>query len=87
MAKKVKFELNLAGLNELMKSAEMQAQLEDAGRAVANAAGSDYGTRVHQASFVAIANVYPQSKDAAQKNYKDNTLLKALGSAGLSMTK
>ena len=83
----VKFELNISGLQELMKSAEMQAQLEAAGQAVAQAAGGDYGTRVHQASYVAIANVYPASKEAARKNYKDNTLLKALSSAGLSMSK
>lgn len=87
MAKKVKFELNLAGLNELMKSSEMQGALESAGRAVANNAGTDYGVRVHQASYVAIANVYPDSKQAAAENYKENTLLKALGASGLSMSK
>lgn len=87
MAKKVKFELNLAGLNELMKSSEMQGALEAAGSAVANNAGGDYGVRVHQASYVAIANVYPDSKQAAAENYKENTLLKALGASGLSMSK
>ena len=49
-----KFELNLPGLNELMKSQEMCDALEEAGAAVANAAGSDYAHSVHQASFVAI---------------------------------
>lgn len=83
----VKFELNMAGLNELMKSPEMESALESAGAAVASAAGPDYGHRVHQATFVAICNVYPDSKKAARENYKDNTLLKALGSVGLPMTK
>lgn len=84
---KVEFELNMAGLRELMKGPEMQGALEEAGNAVASAAGGDYGVRVHVASYVAIANVYPDSKEAAKDNYENNTLLKALGSAGLSMRK
>lgn len=79
------FELNLPGLNELMKSAEMQAVLTQAGNAVASAAGSDYGVRTHVASFVAIANVYPNSAKAAKDNFENNTLVKSLGAAGLSM--
>lgn len=83
----VKFELNLAGLNELMKSQEMCDALEEAGEAVANAAGVDYAHSVHQASFVAICNVYPDSQEAAHENYEENTLVKALSSVGLPMTK
>lgn len=84
---KTRFELNMPGLNELMKSSEMEAALEEAGRAVANAAGSDYSSSVHQASFVAICNVYPDSKRAAQDNYDNNTLVKALSAAGLPLHK
>lgn len=76
----VKFELNLQGLNELMKSAEMNAILEDAGRRVANAPSGDYGHRVHTASFCSICNVFPNSASSARDNIKNNTLLKALGS-------
>lgn len=83
----LKFELNLAGLNELMKSDEMKSALLEAGQAVAGAAGAEYAAEVHTASFVAISNVYPNSKEAAHENYKENTLLKAVGAAGLSMTK
>jgi hypothetical protein len=79
------FELNLPGLNELMKSPEMQAVLTQAGNAVASAAGGDYGVRTHVASFVAIANVYPDSAKAAKDNFENNTLVKALGAAGLTM--
>lgn len=82
-----KFELNLPGLNELMKSGEMVSALNAAGAAVANAAGSDYVYSVHQATFVAICNVYPNSKEAAHENYMKNTLVKALSGAGLSMSK
>lgn len=88
MSKKiVEFELDLKGLNELMKSPEMQTALEEAGQAVANSAGADFASSVHTASFVAIANVYPNSKKAARQNFKENTLLKAISSVGLPMTK
>ena len=83
----VRFELNLPGLNELMKSSEMQDALLEAGQAVARNAGSDYAAEVHKANWIAISNVYPNSKRAAHENFKENTLLKALGSAGLSMRK
>lgn len=79
------FKLNLPGLNELMKSSAMQSKLTEAGKAVANAAGGDYGTRTHVASFVAICNVFPDSQEAARDNAQNNALLKALGSVGLSM--
>ena len=85
MSKKVEFELNLPGLNELMKSGEMQAVLDAAGAQVAGAAGFGYGHRTHVASFVAITHVYPDSQSAAKENYEKNTLVKALGSAGLGM--
>lgn len=83
----VKFELNLKGLNELMKSSEMESALLEAGEAVASAAGADYGASVHQASFVAICNVYPNSEEAARENYEQNTIEKAVGMVGLERTK
>lgn len=76
-----KFELNLAGLNELMKSQEMQSILEDASSQVANAAGDGFGHRVGIGSYAAIGNIFAENKEAAQKAYEDNRLLKALGSA------
>lgn len=87
MAKKVRFRLNLPGLNELMKSEEMQAVLADAGRQIAASAGDGYESEVHTASFVAISNVYPGSAESARRNWKENTLLKAIGSVGLPMSK
>ena len=83
----VKFELNISGLQELMKSGEMQSALSAAGAAVAQAAGDDYGYRVHTASFVSLCNVYPESKEAAKELYETNSLLKAAGAVGLPMSK
>lgn len=87
MSKKIKVELNLPGLNELMKSPEMQSHLNDAGNAVARAAGTDYACQVDVINWIAIANVFPNSQSAAHENFKDNTLLKAVGSVGLPMSK
>ena len=87
MSKNVDFKLNISGLRELMQSPEMQAALQEAGGAVAAAAGDEYDVRVHVADYVAIANVFPNSKQAAQENYESNTLLHALGSVGLNMSK
>ena len=83
----VEFELNFRGLQELMSSGEMQAALASAGAAVANVAGGDYGYRVHQGDFVSLCNVYPESKEAAKELYETNSLLKAAGAVGLSMSK
>ena len=83
----VKFVLNLPGLNELMKSGEMQSILMTAGQSVAGSAGQGYSAEVHQANFVAISNVYPENFKAYKKNMKDNILIKALGSTGIPISK
>lgn len=85
MSKQVEFELNLPGLNELMKSVEMQAILRQAGESVAQASGEGYECKVKEASFVALAKIYPTTTHAARSNAKHNTLLKALGATGLRM--
>lgn len=80
-----KFELNMAGLNELMKSPEMEAALEATGQSVARSAKGNYGVRVHQATWVAIANVYPEDKESAHEALANGALTRALSSAGLKM--
>lgn len=97
MAKPVKrgnvtFQLNMAGLNELMKSDAMKEVLQEAGEYVANSAssmtdGEPYGVNVHDAQWVSIANVYGDSDVAKRRNYEENILLKALSSSGLPLTK
>ena len=83
----VKFELNLKGLNDLMKSDGMQGYLQDAAAQVANNAGHGYGYDVKIASYEAIAKIYPHSAGAAKANLKRNTLLKSLQAVGLPLTK
>lgn len=84
---KVKFELNLQGLNELMKSPEMQAALDAAGEHVASLAGTDYAASPNTGRYIGFSNVYPNTQKGARDNYKNNTLLKALSSSGLRMEK
>lgn len=83
----VKVELNLKGLNELMKSPEMQNCLREAGEAVAQRAGEGFEVDVHNVDYTAVCFVDAKSEEAVKASFKDNTLLKALSSSGLSMTK
>lgn len=81
MSKKVDFELNLPGLNQLMKSPEMVSILTSAAAQVAAAAGEGYEANVKQAEYVALAKIYPVTGKAARANVGNNVLLKALGAA------
>ena len=87
MAKNVEVKLNLPGLNELMKSTEMQAHLKRAGQAVANAAGEDYDCATYVINYIAVENIFPTSAKAAVDNSNHNTLIKALGAVGLPLKK
>ena len=86
------FEFDIEGLRELMKSDEMKGILAEAGsnvagKASAMAAGEPYNYRVHDASYVSIVNVYPDSPQASKDNLDNNTVLKALQASGYSMEK
>lgn len=84
MAEKVKFELDLAGLNQLMKSGEMASVLNDAAERIAAAAGPGYEVEdAHAISFVGIAAVHAETIEAKRDNSENNTLLKAVGGVKL----
>lgn len=81
---KAKFELDLKGLNELMKGAEMQAVLQEKGDEVASRARSmcpegEYQTRTATGRFIATTFVSAENWEAIHDGFKNNTLLKALG--------
>lgn len=74
------FRLNLPGLNELMKSGEMQAVINSAAQNIVSAAGDGYEAEsAHPISFVAIASVRAATDEARRDNNRNNTLLKAVG--------
>lgn len=83
MSERIRFKLNLAGLNEIMKSGEMQSVLNSAAEQIAGAAGDGYEAEAaHPISFVAIASVRAASFKARRDN-KNNTLLKSAGGVKL----
>ena len=87
---KVDFELDIQGLQELMKSSEMQQILQETTADVANKAsmqtgGETFGQDLRVVNYVAIGTVFPQSEAAAKASYQDNVLEKSL--SGLPRTK
>jgi len=81
---KAKFELNLKGLNELMKGPEMQTILQEKGNEVASRARSmcpdgEYQTRTVTGRFIATTFVSAENWEAIHDGFEHNTLLKALG--------
>lgn len=83
---KVKFKLNLPGLNELMKSAPMQGILNEKGANVAASANgmkqideAEYGFDTKTINWIAVTTIRADNGAAVADNYQNNTLLKALG--------
>ena len=81
---KVKFDLDLKGLNELMKSSEMQSILQEKGNEVASRARSmcpegEYQTRTVTGNYIATTFVSAENWEAIHDGFEHNTLLKALG--------
>lgn len=80
MAKsKVKFELNKAGVVQLLQSDEMEAALNTYGLQVASRAGDGYGHITVPSEDRVKCFVRARTKKARRDNMKNNTLLKALG--------
>lgn len=84
---KVEIKLNLPGINNVMKSPGIQSVLLSCGNSVANNAGAEYAADINVGRWIAFCNVFPNSKDAAHDNYTNNSLLKALSSSGLKLSK
>lgn len=86
MAKKVKFELNRAGVAELLKGAEMQSVLSEyAGQVkqrcnAGDADPSEFEAITEVKGTRAVATVRAASSHAYYSNLKHNTLLKAVSS-------
>lgn len=76
---KVRIEFNDSGIQELLKSAEMQTILGEIAQERASSLGEGYGSEVHVFSKRAAAHVFPVTSDASRDNYYHNTLIKAVG--------
>lgn len=73
--RKFKFELNSAGVREMLRSGEMMDVCEDYAKQVQHNAGDGYS--VHRG--VNRVNVSAETDAATAANYSSNTLLKAVG--------
>lgn len=71
---KIRVELNSAGIQELLKSPEMQAILQNEANKKVTAAGEGYAAQVHTGQKRAYANIYPETDEARYDNYDNNTL-------------
>lgn len=82
---KIRFELNRAGVGELLKSEEMKGILESYAEQVrsrctyGSASPEEYETDTRVRGSRAVATVRAATPRARNSNLKNNTLLKALG--------
>lgn len=81
MAEKFKFELNRAGVKELMQSSEMKAIVDEYAAAAAKNAGSGFSWNSQTGKTRIVAEVTADTIRAKIENSKNNTLLKALGAS------
>lgn len=73
-----KFELNSAGVKELLKSEEMKSILNQEAESVLNKCGPGYVKSVYSGRNRANASVRAESPKAKIDNNKNNSLLKAI---------
>ena len=76
---KVRFELDRAGVRELMKSPEAMDVCKEYASAIRNRAGDGYEVDTYVGKTRANASVYAATYEARRDNYENNTLLKARG--------
>lgn len=82
MGKKVKFNLNLRGLNQLMRGPEVQADLQRRGEKIAQAAesmsnGGEFEVETKPIRWIAVTNVRTKDDKALRAVYENNVLEKA----------
>lgn len=75
----IRIELNSEGIQELLKSQEMQSTLQEIANDVQSRCGEGYETDIAVMQTRAIASVYTADEFAVADNSSNNTLLKALG--------
>lgn len=78
MSKKVRVELNSAGVRGLLKSGEMMAVLESEANARAQQAGAGYGVNTYVGRNRCNAEIRAETAEARRDNLKNNTLLKVM---------
>ena len=75
------FQLNFKGVQDLLKSDEMEGVLKDYGRAVMQGLDDGYEMSTYKGKTRSNVMIEAKSFRAKRDNKKNNTLLKALGGA------
>ena len=76
---KVKFELNRAGVRELLRSQDMAGVCLNYANNVRSRAGAGYEVTTYVGKNRVNASVHADTIEARRDNFNNNTLLKALG--------
>lgn len=79
MSSGFKFELNWAGVRELLKSGEVESMCMSYAQRTAGAAGPDYTVEARHYPERSGAAVTPANAKGHYDNLRNNTLLKAIG--------
>lgn len=75
---KVKIVLIPSGIQELLKSPDIQSVVTDVCQSIQKNAGDGYSYNVISGKKRTVGRVYADSYKAVRDNYKNNTLLKAI---------
>lgn len=78
--KVTRVELNRPGVQALLQGDAMQGIIGDHAEDKAREAGTGYRSEVHMGQRRCYANIFPDSKEAASDNFKNNTLEKVIRS-------
>ena len=78
MSNNIKIVLNSAGINGLLHSQEIKAQLLELGNAAAGRAGDNFAAEAFEMPTRSVVRVSPVNRAGALQNSEENTLLKAL---------
>lgn len=74
----IEFELNSAGVGEMLRGDEVRGLMRQLGAEIAGRAGSGYGYSVRDTGQRAAVSVQTRTKAAVKDNEENNTLLKAM---------
>ena len=75
---KVRIELNRAGVGALLKSDEVKNFIKSEADRRAQGLGDGYATDTHVAGTRVLASIFTETREAAEENMENNTLLKAV---------
>lgn len=74
----VLIQLDDAGIQELLKSSEVMAELQAVGATVLGRAGAGYAMDQHSGKTRGNVSIYADTKEAYLDNLNNNTLLRAV---------